>query len=187
VVFDQRPSADSRADKGSTVLLRVSTGLGQVAVPDLTGKSEAAAVSLVDNADLVPDVRKEAHPTVPPGQVVSQDPAPGTPVEKGSPVTIVISSGPARKSVPGVGGMTVAEATQALTDAGFEVNQRSESSSSVPEGRVIRTEPGSGAQAEEGSTVTIIVSTGPPASSTTSTTSSTTSTSSTTTTTVDQD
>ncbi len=185
-VIEQRPSSGVKADKGSTVTLIVSSGVGQVAVPDVVGKTQQAAVSLIENQNLVPDVKSQADPATPIGQVISQNPPANTMVEKGSAVEIVVSGGPAKVSVPSVAGMTVDDATNALTQAGFKVNQSSDSSAGVQKGNVIGTRPAAGTQVDEGSTVTIIVSTGPPATTTSSsstTSSSTTSTSSTTTTT----
>ncbi len=185
-VIEQQPTGGSKADKGSTVTLFVSSGVGQVAVPNVVGRTQQAAVSLIENQNLVPDVKNQADATVPIGQVISQNPAPDTMVDKGSAVEIVVSSGPAKVSIPSVAGMSVQDATNTLTQAGFKVNQSSASSATVPKDTVIGTTPAAGTQVDQGSTVTIIVSTGPApttTSSTTTTSSSTTSTSSTTTTT----
>jgi serine/threonine-protein kinase len=181
-VIEQSPDAGSKADKGSTVTLSVSAGVGEVAVPDVVGKSQAAAQSLIENEQLVPDPRQQADATVPTGQVISQNPPAGTMVEKGSAVEIIVSSGPAKVGVPGVAGMSVPDATNALTQLGLKVSQRSESSSTVPKDSVIGTQPPVGTQVDEGSTVTLIVSTGPAPTTTTSSTTSTTSTTSTSTT-----
>ncbi len=71
-----------------------------------------------------------------------------------------------RKFVPSVGGMSVEQATQALTAAGFtaRVSDQQEESESVPEGSVIRSEPGAGSLQSQGTAVTLIVSSGPPES-----------------------
>ena len=185
IVVEQRPPPGSRVEEGSTVTLIVSQGLGEVSVPNVVGRTEQAAISLLENADLIPDVKREADPTVPNGQVIRQNPAPDTPVERRSAVEIFVSSGPPQAGVPGVAGMSASDATNLLTEAGFRVNQRSESSTTVDPGSVIRTEPSAGTEVDEGSTVTIIVSTGPPPTSSTTSTTSTSTTSSTSTTTTD--
>jgi serine/threonine-protein kinase len=179
-VFDQSPDPGSKAERGSLVTLFVSAGRGEVTVPDLVGKTEAAARSLIENEDLIPDVKFEADSSVPEGQVIRQNPPSGTQVERGSAVEIFVSSGKPKVSVPSVAGLTVAEATNELSAAGLRVNQRQESSTTVDAGMVIRTEPPGGTQVDENSVVTLIVSSGPPSttsssSSTTSSTSSTTS------------
>lgn len=64
-------------------------------------------------------------------------------------------------AVPSVTGQAEADATTALTGAGFEVDRQAEASADVPAGSVTRTDPAGGAEAEEGSSVTMWVSTGP--------------------------
>jgi len=61
----------------------------------------------------------------------------------------------------GLEGSTVADATAALRNAGFEVAVREEHSESVAKGRVISVSPGSGSELEPGSEVTLTVSLGP--------------------------
>lgn len=65
--------------------------------------------------------------------------------------------------VPAVAGQAEAAATSALTDVGFEVVRQEEPSADVPQGSVTRTDPAGGEDAEEGSEVTLFVSTGPTA------------------------
>ncbi|WP_308160864.1 Stk1 family PASTA domain-containing Ser/Thr kinase [Cellulomonas sp. GbtcB1] len=64
-------------------------------------------------------------------------------------------------TVPTVTGQAEADATTALTGAGFEVDRQAEASADVPEGSVTRTDPAGGTEAEDGSSVTMWVSTGP--------------------------
>lgn len=65
--------------------------------------------------------------------------------------------------VPAVAGQAEAAATSSLTTAGFEVVRQEEPSADVPQGSVTRTDPAGGEDAEEGSEVTLFVSTGPTA------------------------
>lgn len=65
--------------------------------------------------------------------------------------------------VPAVAGQAEAAATSTLTTAGFEVVRQEEPSADVPQGSVTRTDPAGGEDAEEGSEVTLFVSTGPTA------------------------
>ncbi|WP_162458303.1 penicillin-binding protein [Pseudactinotalea terrae] len=68
-----------------------------------------------------------------------------------------------RKWVPNVGGMSVEQATAALERAGFSATVgSSEEHDSIPEGSVIRTQPGAGSLQTQGSTITLITSDGPP-------------------------
>jgi serine/threonine-protein kinase len=66
-----------------------------------------------------------------------------------------------KRQVPDVSGNTVAGATATLRHAGLKVAQRPSPSISVRQGRVISTDPPAHAQVSRGSTVTLVVSTGP--------------------------
>jgi serine/threonine-protein kinase len=68
---------------------------------------------------------------------------------------------PAKKPVPDVVGSSSAVASQRLQNAGFEVNIETVQSDTVPNDRVATQDPQPGDEAKEGSTVTIIVSSGP--------------------------
>ncbi|HEX6568311.1 MAG TPA: PASTA domain-containing protein, partial [Acidimicrobiales bacterium] len=71
-----------------------------------------------------------------------------------------VSQGPAPVKVPNVEGMTAREANEALTEAGFIVNQVPVEDDSVEEGRVVSQDPKGDTEAAKGATVTINVSTG---------------------------
>ncbi|HEX9016217.1 MAG TPA: Stk1 family PASTA domain-containing Ser/Thr kinase [Chloroflexota bacterium] len=91
VVMAQDPGANARADKGSEVTLTVSSGRAKVAVPNVIGKPEAEAQDAIVQAGLTKTwVNYQDYTTVPPGAVISQDPKPGTMVEKGTTVYIAV-------------------------------------------------------------------------------------------------
>jgi beta-lactam-binding protein with PASTA domain/tRNA A-37 threonylcarbamoyl transferase component Bud32 len=179
-VLDQDPKGNVKADEGSTVQLIVSGGVGKAEVPNVVGLSQAAASSLLTNSGFVPNPVQEANDTIPSGQVISQDPGAKTQQNKGSVVTIKVSSGVAQVAVPNVLGDDVSSASNQLGQLGFKVTTSQQSSTSVPAGNVISTNPGAGAQLPKGSTVNVVVSSGPPptttAEPTTTTSSSTTTT-----------
>ena len=65
-----------------------------IAVPDLRGKTEVEAFSLLVTARLQPGTKTEAFdPTVPAGAVISQNPAAGVLVNEGTPIAYVLSKG----------------------------------------------------------------------------------------------
>ncbi|WP_217914464.1 Stk1 family PASTA domain-containing Ser/Thr kinase [Miltoncostaea marina] len=132
-----------------------------VTVPRVAGQTEAEAVRALEGAGLVADVRTVESGTVPEGTVVGTDPPAGEEVDEGSTVVVRVSGGPGEVAVPDVLEMTEADATRALRQAGFEVRSRTEASDDVEEGLVISQDPAAEAQAAEGSTVTIVVSSGP--------------------------
>jgi beta-lactam-binding protein with PASTA domain len=162
VVIGEQPSAGTKADKGSTVTLEVSTGSGNVSVPPVQGLTVAAATRQLRRAHLtVSNVVPRSSTQFPAGQVTGTDPGVARSVHAGSAVTLFVSSGVPQRQVPNVGGDTQTAATAALTKAGFNVNSRTESSTSVAVGNVISQTPDGGANAPQGSTVTITVAAAP--------------------------
>jgi beta-lactam-binding protein with PASTA domain len=96
------------------VILFVS-GCAKVAVPNVAGLSQDAATTAITGAKLkVGTVTQQTSTTVASGNVISQDPASGSSVAEGSPVKLVISSGPQMVAVPNVEGLTLDAATPAM-------------------------------------------------------------------------
>jgi beta-lactam-binding protein with PASTA domain len=94
-VVEQDPGADTELPLGGQVTVTVVTGPGDVAVPVLTGQTEAAAIALLVQDGLTPGTVTEAFDdAVPEGQVVSQSPQAGIIVAAGTAVDFVVSSGP---------------------------------------------------------------------------------------------
>ncbi len=132
-----------------------------VTVPSVGGLSEQAAGSALRRAGLDPVPSLAASSTVPTGLVISQAPAAGRRVEKGSRVNVVISRGPATTALISVTGMSLREASAKLTQAGFKTASKRQPSSTVAAGRVISSEPSAGSEVQVGSTITLTVSSGP--------------------------
>jgi eukaryotic-like serine/threonine-protein kinase len=177
-VFDQNPKPEAKAHKGDTVTIFVSKGPPQVTVPAEIGKNVDDATNDLEQLGLTVLTRAQTSDQ-PQGQVLDQNPQPGTNVAKNSTVTLTVSSGTGQATVPSVVGQDAATAANALGQAGFKTTTKTQSSDTVQPGIVISTNPPGGAKAAKGSTVTMIVSSGPSPTTTeqsTSTTSFTTST-----------
>jgi serine/threonine-protein kinase len=82
-------------------------------------------------------------------------------VPSGARVTITVSSGPGSKALPGVEGLTTAQALRKLRAAGFKPTTTSQPSASIAAGHVIGTNPPTGTETQVGSTVVLLVSSGP--------------------------
>jgi hypothetical protein len=100
--------------------------LALVAVPEVTGLSQAAAETAIVSAGFVVGTvtnvdSDTVSDTVPAGNVVSQAPLGGSLVASGSAVDLVVSSGPALVAVPEVTGLSQAAAETAIVSAGFVV------------------------------------------------------------------
>jgi serine/threonine-protein kinase len=93
--------------------------------------------------------------------VIGTNPAAGTPLPRGATVTIIVSSGPDEAEVPDVLGESQSQATETLTDAGFDVQVVQVPSSPQSEGTVIDQSPEGGTSASRGSAVIITIGGGP--------------------------
>jgi len=135
----------------------------QVTVPSVLDMKLKDAQVALQNVGLVladPTI-KVTDPEKEPGTVTAQDPAAGTVVEEGSAVTLTVVKAPGPVAIPPVEGLTPDQAQTLLEQAGFVVGDiTQETSDTVPAGDVIRTEPVSGTEADYGSTVVIVVSSG---------------------------
>ena len=160
-VFDQNPDGGTRAEEGSTVRLRVSAGAEVVDVPSVVGLPFADAEATLRGAGFEVTRVDTPDDEAPADEVLEQNPAAGQEAPRGSEVRLNVSSGPDAVEIPDVSGSTTGAAQAALEGAGFETDTTTEPSDDVPQGRVIRTDPPAGSQRPEGSTVTMVVSSGP--------------------------
>jgi eukaryotic-like serine/threonine-protein kinase len=156
-VIGQDPSGGTRAKKGSTVTLTVSDGPQQVAVPQVVGLTVSSARGRLDKAGLQPSEREENSDTVPEGKVISVSPSEGQKVDKGSSVTLVVSSGKAQADVPDVTGKSFDEAQSTLQAAGFRVTRKDKETDTKDPGTVLSQDPKGGRQVDSGSTIALTV------------------------------
>ncbi|MGK5684628.1 Stk1 family PASTA domain-containing Ser/Thr kinase [Actinoplanes sp. URMC 104] len=99
--------------------------------------------------------------TVPKDTVVSQDPPDGERVVKGGVITLNLSLGPERFSVPDLSGLELAAARGELEQLNLKLKEgAAQYSDTVPEGAVIASDPKQGTQLKRGATVTVVLSQG---------------------------
>jgi beta-lactam-binding protein with PASTA domain len=149
-VIRQSPAAGLWVMPGSTVTLTISTGPCPLEVPVATSCADLTAVGLVCN--LVENC-SNAYPA--PGTVLSLSPPAGTAILPGSIVTLVLSNGPCTVEVP------TAASCADVTAAGLVCSTSSVCSDTVPTGNVISQDPLPGAIVTPGSTVQLVLSSGP--------------------------
>ena len=161
-VISESPAAGTQVNPGSAVNLVISSGPGQVTVPNVVGQTQAAATSSIQGLGLVVGtVTTASSSTVPSGSVISESPAAGMQVNPGSAVNLVVSSGVPKVGVPNVISQTQAAATSAIQSAGLVVGTvTTASSSTVPSGSVISESPVAGTQVTVGSAVNLVISSG---------------------------
>ncbi|MEJ2578009.1 MAG: Stk1 family PASTA domain-containing Ser/Thr kinase, partial [Kineosporiaceae bacterium] len=102
------------------------TGSGDaqlVTVRNVTGMEQAKATETLSGLGLQSTVTEEPSNTVPKGNVIRQDPAANTQVDKGSTVTLYVSSGSDSVAVPDLSGKSQDDAQTALEVAGLKLGQ----------------------------------------------------------------
>jgi len=142
------------------IVLTSDSSPKQVAVPDVVGLTEASAQKTLEAKGFSTDT-KEKTSSKKVGTVLAQDPAALEKADEGSTITLTVSRGPGKKAIPDVAGQGQNAAQQTLEDAGFKVTKTTQTSDTVSKNRVIATDPKAGTKVNAGSTVQLIVSTGP--------------------------
>jgi eukaryotic-like serine/threonine-protein kinase len=145
---------------GGYFLFGRDSGPAQVAVPDVIGTDRAAALEALRREGFATHTVRRTSAERPENTVIATDPKGGTKADKGSTVRVVVSSGPAKAQVPSVDGLTRSQARARLRRLGFRIEERRESSDTVPSGKAIRTSPPAKTTLEKGQQVMLLISTG---------------------------
>ena len=140
-----------------------------VDVPDVVGFSLSEARTALEEAGLEISLQEDPSSSEPADIVVGQDPEAGTKVVKGSLLTLLVSAGiPQEAVVPRLVGLDIEDAYVLLDEAGLSAEDYWEPDK-LPYGTVAYQDVEAGTSVPPGSTLVIIVSTGPePTTSTTS-------------------
>jgi serine/threonine-protein kinase len=133
-----------------------------VRVPDVRGSSQEAATRQLKEAgfEVTPEFQVTTNPADV-GDVISQDPAPGTLLEKGKTVTITVGKKPAQVEVPNLTGLTQDEAVAALETAHLKLGTPTTQPSDQPVGTVVSQNPIPGDMVARNSPVDVVLSAGP--------------------------
>ena len=172
----QRTAAQRRRRRGLialliVILLGVAAGIGAwwyaagrySTVPRLQGESLAAATADLKHAGYqVGAVSSDWSETVPKSEVIGTNPSSGTRVARGRSVSIIVSLGQHRLTVPAVAGTPLTDAQGQFSKLGLQFTTTQVSDDKTPKGDVVRTDPAQGTQVKTDAVVTIFVSTGPP-------------------------
>ncbi len=153
----QTPAKDTTTKAGSTVTYQLSKGPESVEVPNVIGWSQTNAVDTLREAGFTVVVNSEENDSVDAGVVFYQS-VTGS-ANKGAEIVLTVSSGSSKSQVPSVVGLSESEASGALGNAGFNVVTSYASSDAVSSGYVM-SQSASG-MATRGTTVEIVISTGP--------------------------
>ncbi|HEY5103958.1 MAG TPA: Stk1 family PASTA domain-containing Ser/Thr kinase [Acidimicrobiales bacterium] len=169
IVVSSLPKPGSKISSGQSIALKVSIGhtTSPVTIPDVTGLSVADAESLLIKDQL--GFNPIATSTPPLGQspipdtVLSQTPAKGTKGHTGEKVTLIYLSPTSKLPVPSVLGDTAPAAAAAITSAGLTYNSTVSRvcSNTASAGLVVASVPAVGTPVAPGSSVKLVLSSGP--------------------------
>ena len=113
-------------------------------------------------AGFKPKTTQETSSTVASGKVIATNPPAGTEKQLGSPVAVLVSSGPAPVKVPDVTGQSLSAAEATLTNAGLSVGTvTKQSSASQSPGTVLSQSPATGTSVKAESKVNLTVAQAP--------------------------
>jgi eukaryotic-like serine/threonine-protein kinase len=157
------PASGENARKGSPVTLFVSKGQERYLIPsDLAGKDPNDATSALEALTLVISGTNEVFDEViPVGKVVSTDPVGGTSVKRETPVTILVSKGPAPVEVPPIIGTLITDATTTLGPLGLTTETIREDFDDSVAGTILSTDPIPGTTVPKGTVIKVVLSKGP--------------------------
>jgi serine/threonine-protein kinase len=156
-IFAEAPGPGTHVTRGSVVTLSESSA-AQVTVPDVVGDKAPAAIRALRAKGLSAQPASVASNKAK-GTVVSESPAAGASVAKGSTVSIRVSRGPSR--VPNVVGQTRVAAVSVLKAAGFS-SAIFVVPSTQPKNTVVAQRPHAGTSSPRGTKVRLNVSSGAP-------------------------
>ena len=136
-IVGQSVEVGVKVDKNTTILVTISSGVGEVDVPSVTGLDKETAEAKLTENGFIANVNFEYSETVANGTVISQSPEAGSKAKKGDTVTINVSRGVEPIVMINVLNKPEAEARAALSNLGLNVTTTSDYSNDVPEGNVI--------------------------------------------------
>lgn len=133
-------------------------GSDTIKAPNFVGETLPDAKKSAKNVDLTLDVTErkdcEKYPT---GEICSQDPGANATVNKGDTISVTVSTGSPKITVPDVKGLTYEKAEEQLTNKGFTDVQKETAESDQTPGIVIAQDPKGDTETEKSETITLTV------------------------------
>lgn len=159
IVMKQEYDEGEMVSTEEKVKITVSSGAGDLDIPDVAGMTEDAAIKMLKDKGFKYNRAYEYTADVAEGTVISQTPT-GT-GKKGDTITIVVSAGIESVQVPNVLGKTQQDAKNELSQAGLSVgNITTEYSDNVSAGCVISQGIAQGKTVDSGTSVDLVISDG---------------------------
>jgi eukaryotic-like serine/threonine-protein kinase len=132
-------------------------------VPDVHGATLASATASIKDAGYkLGSVSSDFSETVPKNEVIKTRPGIGSRLERGKSISVTISLGKYRITVPTTRNLSLDAAEAAVTERGLNYKITQASDDTIPTNKVVSSSPAAGAKVKKDQTVTLVVSTGPP-------------------------
>ena len=133
-----------------------------IEIPDLTGSDQAEALNDLQALGFKVGIENSADPNVPSGAVIRTQPLANTVTNPDTLVTIIVSVGPEAFPIPYILDLETARGVYIIKQSGFTVGQKIEvNDDNVPRGFIISQNPIAGTKMSPGSSVDLVISTGP--------------------------
>lgn len=162
-ILAQDPAPDSMLVKtGSTITLTVNGTDTEVSVPYISNYSEAEAVQILRDQNLVPEVVFVENTKTPKGYAMETFPTAGVRTSIGSTVYVYIANGARSEQVtlPSVEGLQIAEAKSKLEELGLTVEINYDDDSKEARDTVLGMSPLQYGKVEKGTVISLRVSSG---------------------------
>ena len=161
VVLSQNPDAGTGVKEGYTVKVNVSKGKVDGKVPNVVGKTQSSAESMIKSYGYkVGGGGSTFSDVIPKGCVVSQSPEAGSSLADGGTIAIIISAGPENPQVGEINvvGLTLDEAKALIEGKGLTVGGVTYTENAyAKEGTVISQDPEASHEFAEGEVVNLVV------------------------------
>ena len=148
---------------GGTIAIANATRAKEVAIPNLVGKTVDEAKQILEESKLNYVEEEPQYSTeYEEGQIIAQEPrfVDGRKIKENTDVTVVVSLGTEKTTVPVLKGLTREEAETAAKDAKINLEIVEETSQTVEAGIIISQEIEPETEVNAGDTVTVYISTG---------------------------
>ena len=169
-VSEVSETRDKKLFHDTTIIVKVVEDKGQIVrgtvkdieVPDVTGMSIEEAERVLKEAGLLTERNNVENEAIPKDQVISQKISAGEMVVRNEVIALDVSVGRGVTMVPLLRGSTPEEAEKLLKEAGLVLDAETSEDydASVPEGQVVRSEPGQETAVEKGTAVRLVISKG---------------------------
>jgi eukaryotic-like serine/threonine-protein kinase len=156
-VISTDPQPGTEATEGSTVVIVVSSGPGEAAIPEVRGKPRREAERLLERAGFEVEIRRQFDERIPPDHAIGTQPSEFSMVQRGARVVLLLSRGREQVEVPDVGDLDRDGAARVLATRDLVAAFREVETTDEEPGQVIAQDPAAGERVDVGSTVTVTV------------------------------